>query len=414
MGRAMSRAFILVIDGLGVGAMPDAHHMRPGDDRSDTLGHVLAHARGTGRPVMLPGLDALGLPLLRFGTFALPGRYATAAGRARLGYPGADTFAGHQTLMGADMSRLRPAVFAGWRDRVAAALATRGHAVRAAGGNLPALLVDDTVVVGDNLEADPGLNWNASGRLDDLPFSAILTIAREVRELAPVARVIAVGGHSDQPLTRYVRTGEHGTAGLDTPASGFYRNPGLEVTHLGIPIDTGRQLPALTRAAGHDVTLIGKAADILTADNADSRPGVDTTHVVDAFLDTISNQPDGLVVANVQETDLAGHQQNPAAFGAVLQLVDQAIVDATTRLRRGDLLIVTADHGNDPSIGHPYHTREHAPVLITGWNASRPVGLRDADSLADIAATAALHLNLDPSALAAGTPLTSRATTTGR
>ncbi|MBK3560512.1 phosphopentomutase, partial [Streptomyces sp. MBT56] len=162
-------------------------------------------------------------------------RLPVAAGRAALGYPGADTFAGHQTMMGADFSRVSVARLADHLDEVADALTAAGHRTERLESR-PLLLVDKTVLVHDNLEADPGINWNASGSLEDLPFegdTGILAIARTVRAVAPVARVIAVGGHADGPLPGFVRPGEGGTVGLDTPATGFYRNGGLRVQHLG-------------------------------------------------------------------------------------------------------------------------------------------------------------------------------------
>ena len=232
-----------------------------------------------------------------------------AAGRAALGYPGADTFAGHQTMMGADFSRVTVARLGDHLDEVTTALEAAGHRVAPLDGR-PLLVVDDAVLVHDNLEADPGINWNASGRLEDLPFDGpggILAVARTVRAVAPVARVIAVGGHADGPLTQFVRLGDAGTVGLDTPASGFYRNGGLQVRHLGAGIDHTRQLPDLAARAGIPVTLVGKAADILACDDAPSAPcRTDRGRRRPHPRSGARRAGDALVVANVQETDLAG------------------------------------------------------------------------------------------------------------
>ncbi len=106
----MARTVIVVIDGFGIGAMPDAGVLRPGDLAADTCGHVLDHARAAfGRPLRLPVLEALGLGLVHeHPDLARRTGLPVAAGRAALGYPGADTFAGHQTMMGATS--------AGWRS----------------------------------------------------------------------------------------------------------------------------------------------------------------------------------------------------------------------------------------------------------------------------------------------------------
>ncbi|MDJ1130366.1 phosphopentomutase [Streptomyces iconiensis] len=403
----MSRTVIVVLDGFGIGAMPDAGALRPGDVAADTCGHVLDRAREElGRPLRLPVLGALGLGLVHpHPDLARRTHLPVAAGRVGLGYPGADTFAGHQTMMGADFSRVTVARLADRLDEVTAALRAAGHQVEPLDGR-PLLVVDGSVLVHDNLEADPGINWNATGRLTDLPFDGILAVARTVRAVAPVARVIAVGGNADGPLAGFVREGDGGTVGLDTPATGVYRNGGLQVQHLGAHIDHARQLPDLAVRAGIPVTLVGKAADILECEAAVRRPAVPTADVFAHTLEAARAPGDALVVANVQETDLAGHQQDTARFAQVLEQADAGLAGVLSLLDRpGDRLVVTADHGNDPTIGHANHTREYVPVLIHRAGEAACELLPDAASLADIGATAAVSLGLDPAGLANGTRL---------
>ncbi|WP_181766157.1 phosphopentomutase [Streptomyces albidus (ex Kaewkla and Franco 2022)] len=407
----MNRCVIVVVDGLGIGAMPDAGELRPGDRAADTLGHVLDRCRASrSRPLRLPAFGALGLGVLHphpdlTGRTALP----VALCRARLGYPGADTYAGHQTMMGADFSKVTVARLGERLAEVTDALEQAGHTVELLDGE-PLPVVDGRVLVHDNLEADPGINWNASGRLEELPFERILAVARTVRAVAPVARVIAVGGHSEHPLSASVRNGDGGTVGLDTPATGFYRNGGLQVQHLGAPMDHTRQLPELAARAGVAVTLTGKAADILACESALRRPAVVTDEVLEHTLSAVRNarstEQGALVVANVQETDLAGHQQDAPRFGAVLEQTDAGLAALLEELDRpGDRLIVTGDHGNDPTIGHANHTREYVPVLIHRPDGERVARLPDAEGLADVGATAARFLGLDPGGLAGGSPL---------
>ena len=400
------RALILVVDGFGVGAMPDAGTLRPGDLRADTLGSLVAWSRANrGRELAIPNLAAIGLAALR-PELALAGGSPVAAATARrsaLGYPGADTFAGHQTMMGADMSHVVMCRVGERLPELTAVLESAGHRVELFEGDQPLLVVDGAALLHDNLEADPGLNWNVSARLDELPWERILQIATLVREHAPVARVIAVGGHSDRPLAASVRTGADGTIGLDTPASGFYRLGGLQVQHLGVDIDHERQLPQLADSAGLPVTLVGKAADILVARGADYRPGVETDRVLAHAAAGLRRG--GLTVANVQQTDLAGHQQDAARYVALLEQVDAAIPALLAELGPDGLLVVTGDHGNDPLIGHPFHTREFTPVLAVHGAGPASIELRaDLSSLADIGAGVAAWLGLDPGQLAVGSP----------
>ncbi|GAA0447320.1 phosphopentomutase [Streptomyces olivaceiscleroticus] len=417
----MSKIVILVVDGFGIGAMPDAGALRPGDAEADTLGHLLDHHRAaTGRPLELPSFGALGLGAVHPHPDLAPRpSLPVAAGRAALGYPGADTYAGHQTMMGADFGRVTVARLAEHLQEVVAALRAAGHRTELLDGK-PLVVVDGRILVHDNLEADPGINWNASARLADAPFAQVLDVARVVRTVAPVARVIAVGGHADGPLTGFVRHGEAGTVGLDTPASGFYRNGGLEVQHLGAPLDHTRQLPDAAARAGVPVTLVGKAADILACEAAVRRPAVDTGEVLRHTVDAVraagqgggagrsggAGQGSVLVVSNVQETDLAGHEQDPDRYAAVLRRVDEGLAALLPLLSApGDRLIVTGDHGNDPTIGHAFHTREYVPVLIHRPDAGAAERLPDAASLADVGATAAVALGLSPAGLANGAPL---------
>lgn len=437
-GRTERRAAILVIDGLGVGAMPDAGTLRPGDIEADTLGSLqrwsLTHR---GRGLEIPNLAALGLAALRpdldlnlglgperslspsKGRPTEPAepdldpspsasdRPGSTVRRSALGYPGADTFAGHQTMMGADMSHVVMCRVGERQDELTAALREAGHRVELFEGGQPLLVVDGAALVHDNLEADPGLNWNVSARLDELSWEQILAIAILVRSHAPVARVIAVGGHSDRPLAESVHAGADGTIGLDTPASGFYRLGGLQVQHLGVAIDHDRQLPQVAASAGLPVTLVGKAADILVARGADYRPGVETEQVL---ADTLAGiQRGGLTVANVQQTDLAGHQQDPARYLALLAQVDAAVPELLAGLGPDGMLVVTGDHGNDPTIGHPFHTREFTPVLAVrglDGSTSRAPGVPRVEpqlgSLADIGASVARWLGLDPDRLETG------------
>ncbi|GAB3440821.1 phosphopentomutase [Streptomonospora sediminis] len=402
-------ATVLVLDGLGVGALPDAGGMRACDTAADTLGAVarwsLAERR---RPLRIPHLAGMGLAALRpdlGGAIAPPVPLLQASGaRSGLGYPGADSFAGHQTLMGADMSHVVLRRLAESAGGVAAALRRSGHSAEPLDGR-PVLLVDGAALVHDNLEADPGLNWNVSCRLEDLPFERILAIARVVRSAAPVARVIAVGGHADGRLRDAVREGAGGTVGLDTPASGFYRNGGLQVQHLGAAVDHRHQVQGAAAEQGLPVALIGKAADLLVTDRpVERRPDVETPRILESATGLAGR---GLVVANVQQTDLAGHSRDAAVFADQLETVDGALVDLAARLGERDLLVVTGDHGNDPSLGHPFHTREWVPVLAATGAAPGAGGARrgrDLDTLADVGASLARWIGLPADAVAAGTP----------
>jgi phosphopentomutase len=403
----VSRAVLLVIDGLGIGAMPDANRLRAADSGANTLLHVHREAARSGHPLDLPNLSGLGLDVT-----GIPGRRpqqriaGAAAGRCALGYPGADTNIAHQTIFGSDMRNLRLAPFSTLRADITDALEANAHTVKVLSESV--LMIDGTMIAGDNLEADPGLNYNITGSLDTTSFDRILEVARVVREVSPVSRIIAVGGTGLEldELVGCVRSTADGVAGIDTPQTGFYLRPGLRVIHLTRPVDTARQVPSLCAGAGMPVTLIGKMADVVECAAAARIPAVVTGEVLDLMVEALEVQARGLIAVNVQETDLAGHQQDPTRYAALLNQIDVGLGRLLGGLAADDTLIVTGDHGNDPTIGHAFHTREWVPVLM--YSKGSPLPFRtfpERHTLADVGATLAVSLGLDPTKLEQGEPI---------
>lgn len=407
----MDRVVILVLDALGIGAMEDIAKSRPRDVGANTLLHVLEwREERPGRLLALGNLARLGLgrvlahPALPVGRVG-PG---IVVGKSALGYPGADSYIAHQTMMGTDMTGVGLEPFSNWEHPVARSLEAAGHEVRRALPGLPILMVDGCIVVGDNLEADPGLNYNVTGSLDLASFDRIVDVARIVRERVSVSRVIAVGGGGldADGLVSKLRKGEGDVYGIDTPATGFYDHEGLRVLHMGVDLDRSRQLSTIAARAGLPVTLIGKMADVIECPEAQNLPAVPTEDVLRMTLEAVREKPRGLISANVQEMDLAGHQQDPERWAAVLALSDEGVGRIVEELTARDLLLVLGDHGNDPTVGHEFHTREYVPVLAfsPGFGDERILP-RSGRTLADVGATATAALGLPVDRLEVGMPL---------
>jgi phosphopentomutase len=178
------------------------------------------------------------------------------------------------------------------------------------------------------------------------------------------------------------------------------------VLHMGTDLDRSRQLPTLAAHARLPVTLVGKMADVIDCPEAESLPCVPTREVLTTTLKTIREKPEGLIGVNVQEIDLAGHQQDPARCAHILSLADQGMGRIVDALAPDDLLIVLADHGNDPTIGHPFHTREYVPILAysPSIEGARQLQERRA-TLGDVGATAAAALGLPVDRLEVGIPI---------
>lgn len=405
----MGRVVILVLDALGIGAMEDVRDTRPRDAGANTLLHVLQWRDENHKdPPQLTNLAKLGLGnLLSHSALPKKDRPGTCAMKSSLGYPGADSYIAHQTMMGTDMTGLRLESFSRAEGTVIEALEAAGHQVEWARPEMPVLLVDGAMVVGDNLEADPGLNYNVTGSLDLTSFEHIVDVARTVREAVSISRVIAVGGLGlDAPgLVSNLREGAEGVYGIDTPATGFYDRDGLQVQHMGVDLDHSRQLPTVAAEAGLPVTLVGKMADVIDCPEANSLPGVVTEEVLESTLRVMGEQAEGLIAVNIQETDLAGHRQDPQRWAERLELSDRGLGKILSLLGPEDLLIVLGDHGNDPTIGHEFHTREYVPILAAGNVSCGSEISRNRGGLADVGATAAAALGLPEESLEIGSSI---------
>ena len=145
-------------------------------------------------------------------------------------------------------------------------------------------------------------------------------------------------------------------------------------------------VPTILNNIGVPVTLFGKVADIVINDNGKSVSCVDTKEVLDLTIEEVKNMEHGFICTNVQETDLAGHSQDSSWFKMLLEIADEKIGEIIKLLKDEDILLVMADHGNDPRIGHNKHTRENVPILIykKGVNGVN-IGLRK--TLSDVGAT---------------------------
>jgi phosphopentomutase len=390
------RAVVLVLDGFGVGAMADVPEVRPQDVGAHTLAS-LVRAQGS---LQIPNLLRLGLGHIA-PEAGLPqdGKPLGAYGRSDLAHWGADTYAGHNELQGNRPRRPVMAPFAAVAQAVRDRLVAAGHQVEPAVPGGSAWLVDGQILVGDNLETDPGRIYNVTGPLDAVSFDHILAVGRVVRAAVDVSRVIALGGVgiTVADILHHTRITADGRCGVVTPALNIY-NESYRVRHLGHGVDPRTQAPHRVADAGLPVALIGKMADVIDCDRVVWRdPVVDTRTVMAQVLDQFEAMAEtgGYVAATVQETDLAGHAEDPQRYARVLAEADLGIGRLLDRLRPGDLLIVLADHGNDPLIGHSLHTREQVPLLVAGPGVS-PVSLGVRSTLADVAATVCDHLGAAP------------------
>ncbi|KKO51040.1 phosphopentomutase [Paenibacillus sp. DMB20] len=381
----MGKLTLLVLDGFGIGAMADCQSTKP----EDSLAHTYKHIRETVR-LEIPVLYNLGLGKLVDDT----GEPLAAYGRCNLAHYGADTFMGHQELMGSRPGMPAKRLMAEIGSTLKAALEAAGYRVEYPVSGASVLLVEGAVVVGDNLESQPGNIINVVGDLNLLPFDETVNIGRVVRANVDTSRVIVFGNKKTNidVILSVVREKNPGQWGVDAPKANVY-GEGYHVVHLGYGVDYQKQFAYMAEQAGYPVYRIGKTADVIQA-NGFSDPVVESKEVLETYRRKYREAEDNAVfLVNVQETDLAGHKEDSFWYKEVLEESDRFLGTFIRELGDEDMLIITADHGNDPTIGHSNHTREQTPVFIVG-KQFKPVSIGERSTMADIAATMAEYLGI--------------------
>ncbi|MCX8723829.1 phosphopentomutase [Lactobacillus sp. B4005] len=383
----MSKFGVIVLDGFGVGAMADVPKVRPHDVGSNTALNIIKAEPN----IDIPNLEKLGLMNavgVEWGrhVFSPDANWGTSL----LKHHGADSYLGHQEIMGTNppMPLLQP--FNEVIDQVEEQVKKDGFFVKRYGEpGLEILVVNDCATIADNLEADPGQVYNVTATLDKISFDEIIKIGEAVRKVVKVSRVIAFGG-SDVTIedilnARQIKNEKY--VGISAPESGVYKR-NYHVVHLGYGIDPNVQLASILIRHGIDVALIGKASDIVRGDTKKRFPGVDSNYLFDQFVKQAKEIRTGLIFMNIQETDLAGHSEDTDHYVDILETVNRRLPEAEQQFTGDDILIVMADHGDDPTIGYAQHTREKVPLLIYKENVyHKYVGERV--SLSDIGATGA-------------------------
>lgn len=389
----MGRFIVIVLDSFGVGAMEDVQEVRPRDVGSSTAGHILQK----NETIQLPTLEKLGL-MNALGYEIGSHKFSKEAnyGTSNLAHHGADSFLGHQEIMGTTPKIPLIQPFNQKIDEVEENLLKHGYKVRRVGEKgMQILVVNEVATVGDNLETDYGQVYNVSACLDLISFKDLTELGHAVREVVQVSRVITFGGRKitlDNLLkARKIKNNE--IAGVDAPESGVYDH-GYQVVHLGYGIDKNVQTPTILDKTGIQVSFLGKVADIIQTESKRLFPGVDSDSLFDDLIHEVKDIKNGFIALNIQETDLAGHAEDVERYSDRLEVSDRRISEMLPYLNKGDILIVMADHGNDPTIGHSNHTRERVPLMIYSPGIhGKYIGERE--TLADVGATVADYFGVN-------------------
>ncbi|WP_085522088.1 phosphopentomutase [Tuberibacillus sp. Marseille-P3662] len=384
------RAIVLILDSLGVGYMEDAQKHRPQDVGANTFYHILDQAE----QISIPQLERLGVNDILHHPRLSQEKGVGGYGTLSLEHDGADSFVGHNEIMGTQPKKPHTGPFATVIDDVKEAMEQEGYQVEIPDQDYPYLLVNGLVVVADNIETDYGQIYNVTAPLDQISFEEVLSIGEAVRRHVKVNRVIALGGEVQlEQIIASIEQREDGLVGVNSPKSGVYEK-GYQVRHLGYGIDPDTQASTILDKNGKEVALIGKMQDVITCNGAKKFPAIETDLVMQLIIEQMKVMDEGLISATVQETDLAGHAENVERYAQKIMTVDRYLETILDNMTEEDLLIISADHGNDPTIGHSQHTREKTFLLAYGkkYHSSH---LGERETLSDIAATVTDFFNLD-------------------
>jgi len=372
------RCAVVVLDGLGVGELPDAD--RYGDRGSATLQNT---ARAVGG-LELPNLQRLGLgnivPVQGVPPAESP---AGCFGRMAERSPGKDSTTGHWELMGVHLDRPFPTYPQGFPPEVIEAF-ERAIGTRTL-GNRPASGTQIIEELGpEHLRTGYPIVYTSADSVfqvaaheEVIPVERLYEICRRAREILQgehaVSRVIA------RPFVgwpgAFVRTGRRRDFSLEPP----------KPTVLDRLVEEG-----------YPVWAVGKVADLFAGRGITrSLPSQDDVDGVRQTARALRELERGLVFATLVDLDTRyGHRNDPVGYARDLQAIDAALPELLAALRPGDLLVLTADHGNDPTTPSTDHSREYVPLLVHGPGLRAGVDLGLRETFSDVGATVAEALGV--------------------
>ncbi|MDQ2179144.1 phosphopentomutase [Marinifilum sp. D714] len=373
MIQKIERATIVVLDSAGVGYLPDAEEF--GDVGSNTIGNIAKHCGG----IKLPNMQKLGLGNIIDIDGVKPENNANGAyGKAAEASKGKDTTTGHWEIAGVKLEKAFPTYTNGFSEETIKLFEERtGRKVMA---NKPASGTaildeygDEQMKTGNWIvytSADPVFQIAAHEEV--IPLEELYKaceIALEIcSEHEPVARVIA------RP---YLGSGK----------GNFTRTANRHDYSVTPPKPT--VLDRL-KENGLDVIGIGKTKDIFAGQGITDSRGTNKDNVdgIEKTLVALEEDSKGLIFTNLVDFDMVyGHRRNPEGYKDALEEFDKYLPQIQERLKEDEILILTADHGCDPTYKGTDHTREYIPLMVYGKNIKQNVNLGTRTTFADIAAT---------------------------
>ena len=376
--KAFNRILLVVLDGAGIGEMPDAPEW--GDAGSDTLGHILES-----RALRLPNLQRYGLgnvrPLANVPPLAQPeGSY----GRCALKSNGKDTTTGHWEMAGIILQQAFPTYPNGFPQSILDRFITE-TGVPGVLGNFAASGTEIIKDLGDeHVKTGKPIVYTSADSVFQIAAHEETIPLDRLYEICQTARAILDGEHK---VGRVIARPFLGTPG------NFYRT---ENRHdYAVPPPRANLLPAL-KDEDLDVVCVGKIASIYDSMGVtEDLKAKNNQQSIDQTIHALEQKTRGLIFTNLVDFDmLYGHRRDTEGYARALEHFDSSLPAIESAMNDDDLMILTADHGNDPTFPGTDHTREYAPLLVYGKSTRPGVDLGTRGSLADIGQTIAENFGL--------------------
>jgi phosphopentomutase len=375
---SFDRITLIVLDGAGIGAMPDAPEW--GDAGSDTLGHICES-----RAVRLPNLQGLGLGHIRpLAGVAKVEKPRGGFGKCALKSNGKDTTTGHWEMAGIILERAFPTYPHGFPQTLIDEFISK-TGVPGILGNIPASGTEIIKQLGEeHVKTGKPIVYTSADSVFQIAAHEEVIPLNRLYEICEIARGILRGEHEvGRVIARPF---------LGAPGS-FYRT---ENRHdYAVPPPRENLLPLLSEH-GLDVVCIGKIASIYdSAGVTQDLIAKNNEQSIDQTIRALEEDTRGLIFSNLVDFDmLYGHRRDTEGYARALEHFDSRWPEIEAAMRDDDLIIITADHGNDPTYRGTDHTREYAPLLVFGKRARPGVNLDTRRSLADIGYTIAENFGL--------------------
>jgi phosphopentomutase len=375
---AANRVILIILDSVGMGSLPDA--MSYGDEGSNTLGHIAESFP----KFHIPNLVNLGLGNIDIKNKLLKSTNPKGAfGKAAEVSSGKDTTTGHWEIAGSVLTKPFPTFMDGFPEsfilEFEKAIGTKTIGNYAASGTVIINELGDQHVN----SGFPIVYTSADSVFQIAMHEDVIAIDRQY-EICSIARKMLIG---DMEVGRVIARPFIGSAGQYTRTKNRKDFAILPPDNL---------LTALEKA-GKTVLGIGKIYDIFAGKNVSKSIKTANNHEgIIATIDSITKKFEGLIFTNLVDFDmLYGHRRDVLGYAACLEEFDKAIPDIIKSMYDSDVLIISADHGNDPTWAGSDHTREYIPILVCGKNIQAGVDIGVRNSFADIAATIADILGIE-------------------